>query len=154
VSDACVCTPATLQDVPQLVQLLNILFGIEQDFRADPEKQERGLRKLLATPENAVIMTARDAHGNVIGMVSAQLVISTAEGAYSAWIEDMVIAEGWRTQGIGRRLLSSALDWARSRGATRAQLLVDLDNEPALGYYDHLGWQATRLGARRISLQS
>jgi GNAT superfamily N-acetyltransferase len=154
VSDACVCTPATPQDVPQLVQLLNILFGIEQDFRADPEKQERGLRKLLATPEKAVIMTARDAHGNVIGMVSAQLVISTAEGAYSAWIEDMVIAEGWRTQGIGRRLLSSALDWARSRGATRAQLLVDLDNEPALGYYDHLGWQATRLGARRISLQS
>lgn len=153
-SDACVCTPATPQDVPQLVQLLNILFGIEQDFRADPEKQERGLRKLLATPEKAVIMTARDAHGNVIGMVSAQLVISTAEGAYSAWIEDMVIAEGWRTQGIGRRLLSSALDWARSRGATRAQLLVDLDNEPALGYYDHLGWQATRLGARRISLQS
>ena len=153
-SDACVCTPATLQDVPQLVQLLNILFGIEQDFRADPEKQERGLRKLLAMPENAVIMTARDAHGNVIGMVSAQLAISTAEGAYSAWIEDMVIAEGWRTQGIGRRLLSSALDWARSRGATRAQLLVDFDNEPALGYYDHLGWQATRLGARRISLQS
>ena len=153
-SDACVCTPATPQDVPQLVQLLNILFDIEQDFRADPEKQERGLRKLLAMPEKAVIMTARDAHGNVIGMVSAQLVISTAEGAYSAWIEDMVIAEGWRTQGIGRRLLSSALDWARSRGATRAQLLVDLDNEPALGYYDHLGWQATRLGARRISLQS
>ena len=161
-SDACVCTPATPQDVPQLVQLLNILFGIEQDFRADPEKQERGLldyddlidKTLLATPEKAVIMTARDAHGNVIGMVSAQLVISTAEGAYSAWIEDMVIAEGWRTQGIGRRLLSSALDWARSRGATRAQLLVDLDNEPALGYYDHLGWQATRLGARRISLQS
>lgn len=153
-SDACVCTPATPQDVPQLVQLLNILFGIEQDFRADPEKQERGLRKLLATPEKAVIMTARDTHGNVIGMVSAQLVISTAEGAYSAWIEDMVIAEGWRTQGIGRRLLSSALDWARSQGATRAQLLVDLDNEPALGYYDHLGWQATRLGARRISLQS
>jgi GNAT superfamily N-acetyltransferase len=154
VSDACVYTPATPQDVPQLVQLLNILFGIEQDFRADPEKQERGLRKLLAMPENAVIMTARDAHGNVIGMVSAQLAISTAEGAYSAWIEDMVIAEGWRTQGIGRRLLSSVLDWARSRGATRAQLLVDLDNEPALGYYDHLGWQATRLGARRISLQS
>jgi GNAT superfamily N-acetyltransferase len=153
VSEGCVYAPATLQDVSQLVSLLQVLFSIEQDFRPDPEKQERGLRKILARPENAVIMTARDDQGNVIGMVSAQLVVSTAEGAYSAWVEDMVIAEGWRSRGVGRRLLSSALDWARLRGATRAQLLVDLDNEPALGYYDHLGWQATRLGARRISLR-
>lgn len=152
-SEGCVYAPATLQDVPQLVSLLQVLFSIEQDFRPDPEKQERGLRKILSRPENAVIMTARDDQGNVIGMVSAQLVVSTAEGAYSAWVEDMVIAEGWRSRGVGRRLLSSALDWARLRGVTRAQLLVDLDNEPALGYYDHLGWQATRLGARRISLR-
>lgn len=151
-SDGCAYLPAAVSDVPQLVQLLNLLFAIEQDFQADPEKQARGLRQLIATPENAVIMTARNPDGNVIGMVSAQLVISTAEGAYSAWIEDMVIAEGWRAKGIGRHLLSAALDWARSRGATRAQLLVDLDNAPALGYYEHLGWQATRLGARRISL--
>ena len=152
-SEGCVYAPATLQDVAQLVSLLQVLFSIEQDFRPDPEKQERGLRKILARPENAVIMTARDDQGNVIGMVSAQLVVSTAEGAYSAWVEDMVIAKGWRSRGVGRRLLSSALDWARLRGATRAQLLVDLDNEPALGYYDHLGWQATRLGARHISLR-
>lgn len=153
-SEGCVYAPATLQDVAQLVSLLQVLFSIEQDFRPDPEKQERGLRKILARPENAVIMTARDDQGNVIGMVSAQLVVSTAEGAYSAWVEDMVIAKGWRSRGVGRRLLSSALGWARLRGATRAQLLVDLDNEPALGYYDHLGWQATRLGARRISLRT
>ena len=152
-SEGCVYAPATLQDVSQLVSLLQVLFSIEQDFRPDPEKQERGLRKILARPENAVIMTARDDQGNVIGMVSAQLVVSTAEGACSAWVEDMVVAEGWRSRGVGRRLLSSALDWARLRGATRAQLLVDLDNEPALGYYDHLGWQATCLGARRISLR-
>jgi GNAT superfamily N-acetyltransferase len=152
VSDGCAYLPAAVSDVPQLVQLLNLLFAIEQDFQADPEKQARGLRQLIATPENAVIMTARNPDGNVIGMVSAQLVISTAEGTYSAWIEDMVIAEGWRAKGIGRHLLSAALDWAHLRGATRAQLLVDLDNAPALGYYEHLGWQATRLGARRISL--
>lgn len=146
--------PARLQDIPQLVALLDVLFGIEQDFHADPEKQRRGLQQLLASPERGVVMTARDDTDQVVGMVSAQLVISTAEGAYSAWIEDMVIAEAWRAQGVGRRLLEAALDWARQQGATRAQLLVDLDNAPALGYYYHLGWQATRLNARRISLKA
>jgi hypothetical protein len=30
--------------------------------------------------------------------------------------------------------------------------LVDLDNMPALGYYDHLGWQSSRMGMRRLLL--
>ncbi len=85
-------------------------------------------------------------------MVSAQLVISTAEGAPSAWVEDMVVCADQRGKGVGRALLDSLTDWARSKGASRAQLLVDLDNEPALGYYQHLGWQTTRLAARRIKL--
>lgn len=145
--------PAVAVDVPQLVALLDELFRIEQDFHPDPDKQRRGLEMLIADPERGVMMVARIA-GNIVGMVSAQLVMSTAEGAYSAWVEDMVIAPEWRAHGIGKRLLQSALDWARNRGATRAQLLVDLDNAPALGYYEHLGWQATRLGARRLLLRS
>jgi GNAT superfamily N-acetyltransferase len=144
---------ATIEDVPQLVELLKVLFGIEQDFHANPEKQSQGLQRLISESERGVVMTACDSSGRIIGMVSAQLVVSTAEGAYSAWIEDMVIDEAWRAQGVGRKLLESALAWAKSRGATRAQLLVDLDNEPALGYYGHLGWHATRLGARRLSLK-
>lgn len=149
-----VYAPAGTEDIPQLVALLDVLFGIEQDFRPDLEKQSRGLFQLIGEPERGVVMTARDTEGVIAGMVSAQLVVSTAEGAYSAWVEDMVVDEAWRAQGVGRNLLEAVLDWAKSHGATRAQLLVDLDNEPALGYYDHLGWQATRLGARRLSLTS
>jgi GNAT superfamily N-acetyltransferase len=145
-------SPARADDIPQLVGLLEILFGIEQDFDADPAKQARGLLRLIESSDHGVIMTARTESGTVVGMVSAQLVVSTAEGAYSAWVEDMVLAPEYRAKGIGRRLLDAALEWARSRGATRAQLLVDLDNAPALGYYDHLGWESTRLGARRIFL--
>lgn len=143
---------ATEKDVPALVSLLAELFSIEQDFRPDTDKQARGLRLLMAAPDRGVIKVARTWAGGVIGMVSVQLVISTAEGAPSAWVEDMVVSRDWRIQGIGRALLAAALDWARGRGATRAQLLVDLDNAPALGYYGHLGWDSSRLGARRIFL--
>jgi GNAT superfamily N-acetyltransferase len=86
-------------------------------------------------------------------MCSGQLVYSTAEGAASVWIEDVVVAEAWRGRSIGRALLGSVLDWAAARGATRAQLLADLDNQPALDFYRKLGWAETRLGARRLHLQ-
>lgn len=145
-------TDATLADVPHLSRLLDELFSIEQDFQPNTERQIRGMTLLLSHPDRATIKVARDDAGKIIGMVSAQLVISTAEGAPSAWVEDMVVRVSWRGQGVGRGLLESLLEWAKSKGATRAQLLVDLDNEPALGYYQHLGWQTTRLGARRVVL--
>ncbi len=143
---------ATAADIPDLVALLRILFAIEQDFQADPEKQVEGLARLIASPAMAHIAVAREQGGRVVAMVSAQLVISTAEGAPSAWIEDMVVAPDWQGRGVGRRILDSVLAWAKDQGATRAQLLADLDNAPALAYYDHLGWQSTRLGARRLML--
>jgi GNAT superfamily N-acetyltransferase len=143
---------ATLRDIPQLVELLEQLFSIEKDFQPDRERQTRGLALLIEQPDRGVIQIARGKEGKAIGMVSAQLVISTAQGAPSAWVEDMVIDPEHRGAGIGKVLLQSALDWARQKGATRAQLLVDMANEPAIGYYRHLGWETTQLQARRIFL--
>jgi GNAT superfamily N-acetyltransferase len=139
-------------DVPALVGLLAILFGIEKDFSADTSKQKTGLEMLLKNPQTATIQVARNTAGKAIGMVSAQLVISTAQGAKSAWVEDMVIDADYRGQGIGKQLLQNALQWAKNQGATRAQLLVDIENTEALGYYQHLNWQATQLQARRVFL--
>jgi ribosomal protein S18 acetylase RimI-like enzyme len=140
-------------DVPALIDLLAELFAIESDFSADGTKQRRGLAMLLSQPENrAVVMVARSA-GRVVGMASAQLVISTAEGAASAWIEDVVVRRNLRGQGIARLLLRELLAWARRQGATRAQLLADNANQPALDFYRHIGWMPTQLSAWRCSLQ-
>jgi GNAT superfamily N-acetyltransferase len=139
-------------DIPALVGLLALLFGIEKDFSADFTKQKTGLELLLKSPQTATIQVARSASCKAIGMVSAQLVISTAQGAKSAWVEDMVIGAAYRGQGIGKQLLQNALDWAKNQGATRAQLLVDIENSEALGYYQHLNWESTQLQARRVFL--
>ncbi|MFM7483515.1 MAG: N-acetyltransferase family protein [Betaproteobacteria bacterium] len=142
---------ARADDIPALVALLTELFSIEQDFQPDPERQARGLAGVLASA-NGCIMVARSLQGEPIAMCSAQLVFSTAEGAYSAWIEDMVVDAAWRGRGIGRQVLEALLAWTSERGTTRAQLLADLNNQPALDYYQHLGWQKTQLTARRLSL--
>lgn len=145
---------AIADDIPALVKLLTELFSIEQDFVPDTTKQARGLALLIQNKGNAVIKVARNTEGLAIGMVSAQLVISSAEGAASAWIEDMVIHQAFRGSGLGKALLQEVLNWAKMHGATRAQLLVDTENLPAIGFYQHLGWQTTQLQARRIFLAS
>ncbi|ARU31428.1 hypothetical protein CAP31_06870 [Sulfuriferula sp. AH1] len=140
------------EDIPALITLLDALFTIEQDFTPDHAAQHQGLELLLQQPGMAYIAVARHTDGAVIGMASAQLVVSTAEGAYSAWIEDVVVDANYRQHGIGSALLASVLDWAASKGATRAQLLADMDNIPALDFYQRAGWKKTRLVAHRLGL--
>ena len=143
---------ASETDIADLVQLLSLLFNIEKDFNPNTSKQQKGLELLLKSNATATIQVAKDDTGKVIGMVSAQLVISTAQGAPSAWVEDMVINEAYRGHGIGKQLLYNALTWAKNKGATRAQLLVDIENIDAVGYYKYLNWEATQLQARRVFL--
>jgi ribosomal protein S18 acetylase RimI-like enzyme len=143
-TDAPSIRPAQEPDLPSLVELLRQLFALEPDFKADPERQRRGLGLLLAAPERAVVLVAERA-GKVIGMVTGQLVISTAEGAPSAWLEDMVVGAAERGRGTGPLLLDALQAWAIRRGATRLQLLADRENAPALRFYEKARWQPTRM---------
>jgi len=140
---------ATSSDLDALVRLLGVLFSIEADFAPDVERQRRGLAMLLATPERAAVLVAERA-GAVAGMVTAQLVVSTAEGGPSALVEDMVVEASERRHGVGRALLAAAEAWAAERGATRLQLLADRENAPALRFYERLGWRWTQLVCLRL----
>ncbi len=136
--------PATPEDVDALVALLRVLFGIESDFRPDPERQRRGLARLLADGERSRVLVA-ERGTTAVGMVTAQLVVSTAEGAPSAWVEDVVVDAAERGRGVGGWLLAAVERWARERGATRLQLLADRENAPAVRFYERHGWRSTKL---------
>lgn len=142
--------PAQVRHIPSLLGLLETLFSLESDFAFDAAKAERGLRLLLERGDALVL--AAEAEGRVVGLCTVQTLISTAEGGTVGLVEDVVVTEGWRGLGIGRRLLAEAERWAGERGLSRLQLLADLDNRPALDFYGRLGWAETRLGCRRRML--
>ncbi len=147
--------PAQVADVPQLAALLNDLFDVELDFTADCDRQSRGLGLLMAEAarsDRQIVVVARDENDRAIGMASGQIVISTAEGALSVWIEDVVVDAEHRRKGIGKELLGFLLAWAKARGATRMQLVTDRENASATLFYTALGWQATQLSVQRRSV--
>ena len=139
-------------DIPHLAALLNDLFDIELDFTADSHRQSRGLELLIAESaksDRQIVAVARDEDGRPVGMASGQIVVSTAEGALSVWIEDVVVDTEYRRQGIGKQLLEFLLAWSKARGATRMQLVTDRENASATLFYTALGWQATQLNVQR-----
>ncbi len=134
---------ATEADLPDLLPLLQSLFALEEDFTFSAELQLRGMQLLLESPQAVIIIALNQK--SVAGMISGQLTISTAEGGASLLIEDLVIAEFVRGNGIGRKLLEEIGKWGRSHNALRMQLLADKNNLPALEFYQHLGWSKTNL---------
>lgn len=132
-------------DMETLVELLGELFSLEADFSPDEGKQRRGLKMLLDGCGKHRCVKVADIDGAVIGMCTAQLMISTAEGAFSALVEDLVVHPAYRRQGAGRALLDAVELWARDHGASRLQLLADRDNDPGLAFYKTRSWKHTRL---------
>lgn len=135
---------ARTDDLPALVALLAELFALEPDFAVDPARQRRGLELLLEDRLRRTVLVA-EAGGTILGMVTGQLVVSTAEGAASVWVEDMVVTSSARRGGVGKRLLRAVEEWGKARGATRLSLLADRENAAALAFYAARGWAGTRM---------
>jgi len=144
---------AAREDLPALVELLSALFAIEKDFAVDRLKQERGLLLLLSSPDRAAIMVCREKRtGDVLGMATAQLLVSTAAGGLSAQVEDVVVRADARGRGIGTRLLDACGDWSRERGAMRLVLSADERNQRAEEFYFRRGWVRSGMRIFRLDL--
>ena len=146
---------AKAADVPAMAGLLAELFAIETEFTVDRAKQERALRMIIERASAAAWVAecggggGGGGGGQVVGMVTAQTVVSTAEGGESVWIEDVVVRDGWRGKGIGRRLVQAVEQWCAGRGVTRMQLLADGSNDGAMEFYPKRGWTRTGMVAFR-----
>jgi len=144
--------PARSGDIPRMADLLGELFSIESGFTPDRERQERGLRDLIAGPPGSAQVIVAEMKGTVIGMATVQTVVSTAEGGRAGLVEDVIVDREYRGRGIGARLLIGITDWAREQDLKRLQLLADRENHPALLFYHDTGWSHTGMICLRKSM--
>ncbi|WP_102798632.1 GNAT family N-acetyltransferase [Bowmanella denitrificans] len=62
------------------------------------------------------------------------------QGAKSAIIEDVVVADSHRGQGVGRVMMQYALELCREKGCYKAMLSSSLRREKAHEFYKNLGF--------------
>jgi ribosomal protein S18 acetylase RimI-like enzyme len=141
---------ATVNDIPELCQLLAVLFSQEAEFTPDHQAQQTGLQAIISNPDLGIILLAR--HNNkVVGMVSLLFSISTALGGRVAMLEDMVVLPEQRGLGMGSALLNAAIKIARDNSCQRITLLTDSDNAIAQGFYEKQGFvRSAMLAFRRL----
>jgi len=142
---------ARVDDLPQLAELLGILFTQEHELTPDAAKQLRGLRMILEYPSTGRIFVARDG-ARVLGSVSILRTVSTAEGGPAGALEDFVVRPECRGRGVGAQLLAHAIDCARADGLLRLILLTDGDNVDAQRLYERAGFKRSAMLPMRLKL--
>ena len=144
--------PATVKDLPQLVDLLVALFTDEAEFQPDAGKQKRALEAILANPTIGRLFVAREGK-RVLAMANLLYTVSTAEGGKAAWFEDLIVHPDERKRGIGEALLKHVVEQARAEGILRITLLTDMQNERAQAMYRRAGFVGSPMRPMRMKLR-
>ncbi len=143
--------PATLEDLPRLVDLTMALFELEKDFQPNRTKQEMGLRSILEQPNRGRIFVARTDY-EIMGMVNVLFTISTAMGGFVILLEDVIIHPAFRRQGYGTQLVDYVIDFAKRKDFKRITLLTDKISEESQRFFEKLDFQHSHMIPMRLNL--
>jgi putative acetyltransferase len=99
--------------------------------------ERRYLRAIRRYP-NAAVFVAEDDDGRIVGRLS----IARDQHPASRHVADLglMVAMSHRRQGIGTRLLETALEWARESEVRKLELHVFPHNEAAIKLYEKFGF--------------
>jgi ribosomal protein S18 acetylase RimI-like enzyme len=106
------------------------------------------LSRIVADP-GATLFVARD-DGRVVGMLT--LITFEIPTAVRAWIEDVVVDEAGRGQGVGAALVEAALGRSAERGARTVDLTSRPSREAANRLYMRMGFEVRDTNVYRHNL--
>lgn len=139
-------------DIPQLCNLLSLLFSQEAEFKPEEKAQKKGLLTIIANPDVGMILVARHG-GSILAMVNLLFTVSTALGERVVILEDMIVSPEARGSGVGSMLLSQAIKLMEIKGVRRITLLTDHDNRHAQGFYTKHGFMKSTMIPMRLGLK-
>jgi ribosomal protein S18 acetylase RimI-like enzyme len=131
-------TDADLAALNQLVAQLS---------RSAPPLDAEAVRQIARWDGNSLLVARAD--GRIVGMLT--LVTFPIPTGLRAWIEDVVVDESVRGQGVGAALSREAVRLAREAGARTIDLTSRPSREAANRLYQRLGFQLRNTSVYRMA---
>ncbi|MGC5311246.1 GNAT family N-acetyltransferase [Micromonospora zamorensis] len=139
---------AVRADLPAVIALLaDDVLGKARDFTEVDEAYERAFADISADPRNQLIVAEQDTE--LVGCLQITYIPGLGRhGAERSLIESVRVRSDRRGQGLGRELMTWAVDQARQRGCALVQLTTDKTREDAHRFYLSLGFVASHEGMK------
>ena len=110
-------------------------------YQATPGQVARRLAGIREWPDQEAFVA--DVDGAIVGMCHVQGVRMLNSEGY-AEIQALVVSAACQGQGIGRKLVAHACEWAFARGYERVRLRSNVVREAAHAFYEHLGFEKSK----------
>ncbi|MFI6067866.1 GNAT family N-acetyltransferase [Micromonospora sp. NPDC051227] len=139
---------AVRADLPAVIALLaDDVLGRARDFTEVDEAYERAFAAIDADPRNQLIVAEQA--GELVGCLQITYIPGLGRhGSERSLIESVRVRSDRRGQGLGRDLMTWAVDQARQRGCALVQLTTDKTREDAHRFYLGLGFVASHQGMK------
>jgi ribosomal protein S18 acetylase RimI-like enzyme len=125
---------------------------VPQLSSSSPAPGEKELAEIVASPAT-VLFVARDPRSEEVrGCLT--LALFRIPTGLRAWIEDVVVDESVRGEGVGEALNQAALERAAAAGARSVDLTSRPSREAANRLYRRLGFQLRNTNVYRYSLDA
>jgi len=129
----------TKDDVPFIIDLLKELDkSLEDNQRIDPElviENLQAMEEQKDTYENFVYVNT----GIIVGFISLLFYRSVYHRRGTAQINELIVKEGYRDQGIGKELLEYGIRRAQEKGMDEIEIGVEEENKRAIQFYKKNG---------------
>ncbi|MET8307030.1 GNAT family N-acetyltransferase [Micromonospora sp. NPDC005173] len=139
---------AVRADLPAVIALLaDDVLGKARDLTEVDEAYERAFADISADPRNQLIVAEQG--GELVGCLQITYIPGLGRhGAERSLIESVRVRSDRRGQGLGRKLMTWAIDQARQRGCALVQLTTDKARQDAHRFYLGLGFVASHEGMK------
>lgn len=123
---------------------LDAMVALDASCFDAPFRFTKDAMRRFAEAENAWVIVADDGEG-LAGFCIVHRERSV--GPPIGYVVTIDVAERWRGQGVGERMLSDAETWVRSWKCVGMMLHVFVKNQPAIRFYERLRYR--RVGTQR-----
>lgn len=133
----------------KIVENINSLF-FQLNKKNKKNLSEQRLKKVISFPSSHFLI-AKNNEGKIIGML-VLICYPKISMTNVGWIEDVVVDEKYRGQGIGEALINKALDLARADRVEKISLTSRPSRKAANHLYRKLGFSKIVSNYYRIDL--
>jgi ribosomal protein S18 acetylase RimI-like enzyme len=145
--------PARIEEATEVsAELVAAVAGlVAQLSRSAPAPPATALEAIVRSPASRLLL-ARDPDGRIVGMLT--LVLFPIPTGLRAWIEDVVVDDAARGQGVAAALVDAAMARASERGARTVDLTSRPDREAANRLYVRMGFEVRATNVYRRTLDA
>jgi GNAT superfamily N-acetyltransferase len=128
--------PAVSDEVERVLGMYEWLFAPPGSLPPawDAGSAREAIAETIAGPESTMLVAEH--RGELLGFCSAYIDLRSVRYGVRCWVEDLAVSPDHRSEGVGKKLLDAAKDWARERGATHLELDSGEARTEAHRFYD------------------